>query len=176
MVAPYDSIYHTMMHFDAVDWYSIELQKSTLRPNTFIINVDNHIDLHYVHYKLDPSAKSIVQEQKFDAEEHWTGDVFYCEIWEFIYQKYKERTERMLKTNEDPKFLIRDEDFANTNTKRTIKDIAYCESPYKRIIITRDKSILRNDDICKTIHVNHIEMPEPTVRHNLSSIRGFFNI
>ena len=174
MVAPYDSIYYTMMNFDKINWNNIDFQKSKLRPNTFIIKVDNHIDLHYVHYKFDPNAKSIIQEKKFDAEEHWTGDVLYCKIWEFIYQKYEERTQRMLSLNEEPCFLIRDESFANSNSKHSIKDIAYCNSPYKRIIITTNKSITRNDDICKTIHVPKIEMPEPTVRHNLKTIKEFF--
>lgn len=176
MVAPYDSIYYTMMNFGSIDWEDIEFHKSNLRPNTFIVQIENNIDLHYVHYKFDPNAKTIVQEKQFDREEHWTGDVFYDKIWEFIYEKYTERTKRMLSLNEEPCFLIRDESFANSNTKHSIKDIAYCGSPYKRIIITTDTTITRNDDICKTIHVPKIEMPEPTVRHNLSSIRGFFNI
>lgn len=176
MVAPYDSIYHTMVNFDKINWFNYDFEPSKLRPNTFIIKVENIIELHYVHYKFDPNAKSIIQEKKFDVEEHWTGDVYYCKIWEFINEKYIERTKRMLSLNEKPCFLIRDEDFANTNSKHTIKDIAYCDSPYKRIIITTDKSIKRNDDICKTIIVPTIEYPEPTVKQHLKQIIDFFKI
>ena len=176
MVSPYDSIYYTMINFDKINWNNIDFQKSNLRPNTFIIKVDNNIDLHYVHYKFDPNAKTLKVENKTDKEEQWIGDVYYCKIWEFIYQKYEERTKRMLALNEEPCFLIRDECFANTNSKHSIKYIAYCESTYKRINITTDKSITRNDDICKTIHVDKIEVPLPTILHNIKTIKAFINI
>lgn len=176
MVSPYHSIHYTMLNFDNVDWYNYTFEKSKLRENTYIVKVVDEIELHYVHYKFDPNAKNIYQEKKFDREEKWTGDVYYCKIWEFINEKYIERVERMLALKENPSFLLRDETFANQNSKISMRDIAYCDSPYKRVIITRDQKIDRNDDICKTIHVKDIEMPEPTVRHNLDEIKGFLAI
>lgn len=175
-VVPYDSIIYVMENFDKINWYDYEFEKSKLRPNTFIIKVENAIEFHYVHYKFDPKAKTIIQEKKFDKEENWTGDVLYCKIWEFINQKYLDRTKRMKECNEEPVFLIRDETFANSNSKFTIKDIANHPSKFKRIIITTNKSIIRNDDICKTIHVNKIEMPLPTVRNNFKQIKDFLNL
>lgn len=176
MVSPYDSIYYTMMNFKNVNWKDIDFKKSKLRPNTFIINVQNNIDFHYVHYKFDEKANTIVQEKKFDIEEHWTGDVFYNKIWEFVLKKYQERTKRMLELNEDPCFLICQENYANINQKHTLKDIANCESKYKRIIITTDESINRNDEVCKTIIVPKIKFPEPTVKEFLPIIKDFFKI
>ena len=82
----------------------------------------------------------------------------------------------MLECNEKPCFLIRDENYANTKCKHTIKDIAYNNSNFKRIIITKDKNITRNDEICKTIHPNKIEVPLPTIIHNFQQINDFFNL
>lgn len=175
-VVPYDSIIYVMNNFEKINWYDYEFEKSKLRPNTFIIKVENKIEFHYVHYKFDPSSKTIIQEKKFDKEENWTGDVLYCRIWEFINQKYLDRTKRMLECKEEPVFLIRDEDFANNNSKYTIKDIANHPAKFKRIIITKDKNITRNDNICKTIHVNKIEMPLPTIRNNFKQIKNFLNL
>lgn len=175
-VIPYDSIMYTMNNFNKINWFDYTFLKSSLRPNTFIIQVEKNINFHYVHYKFDPNSKSIIQEKKFDKEEIWTGDVLYCKIWEFINEKYIERTKRMLQLNEEPVFLIREENFANINQKYTLKDIANSDSPFKRIIITTDKNIDRNDNICKTIHTNKIEMPLPTVRKNFNEINSFLNL
>jgi hypothetical protein len=172
-VVPYDSIVYVMGNFYKIDWYDYELEKSKLRSNTFVIRVENKIEFHYVHYKFDPTAKSITQEKKFDKEEKWTGDVLYCRIWEFINQKYLERAKRMVECNDEPCFLIRDESYSNGNSKFSIKDIADNESNFKRLIITTNKTVNRNDDVCKTIHVGKIEMPLPTVIHNLPIITSF---
>lgn len=175
-VVPYDSIIYVMNNFEKINWFDYDFEKSKLRQNTFILKVENNIEFHYVHYKYDPKAKSIIQEKKFDKEENWTGDVLYYKIWEFINQKYLDRTKRMLECNEEPCFLIRDENYANANSKYTIKDIAYHQSKFKRIIITKDKNIIRNDEICKTIHPDKIEVPLPTIIHNFQQINDFFNL
>lgn len=175
-VVPYDSIIYVMDNFYKIDWYDYDLKKSKLRPNTFIINVEDKVEFHYVHYKFDPKAKNIIQERKFDKEENWTGDVLYCRIWEFINQKYLERVKRMLDCKEEPCFLIRDETFANANSNFSIMDIANNKSTFKRFLITTNENVDRNDDICKTVHVGKIEMPLPTVIHNFSQINSFFNL
>ena len=173
MICPYDSIIYTMNNFDKMNWFNYEFEKSKLRENTYIIKVENNIEIHYVHYKFDSNANSIIQEKKFDKEEQWTGDVLYCKIWEFINQKYNERVNRMLSSKEKPIFLIREETFANDKCKFSIKDIAEHSSNFKRIIITTDKNITRNDNICKTIHVNKIEAPLPTIIKYKEEIKSF---
>ena len=176
MVCPYDSIVYTMNDLCSINWMKFSLKPSSLRANTFILTVDDKIELHYIHYKFDPTAIHITQESKFDTEEQWTGDVYYNKIWEFVVNKYVSRVKRMTQVNELPCFLIRDESYGNTGSVNTIKDIAYNDSIYKRIIITKDMSVNRNDEICKTIHPSDIEMPEPTVRRYLNTIKDFFNI
>lgn len=174
MVAPYDSIIYTMDNWRTIRWNNIKIRRSSLRKNTFIIVVDDCIELHYVHYKYDANAKSIVQEHKFSAEEEWTGDVFYYKIWEFVTKKYVERAKRMLSISEPPMFLIREGGYANAGCKHTLADIANHPSNYRRIIITTDSSLERNDDVCKVIHVDSIEAPSPTVLHHFNDIREFF--
>ena len=176
MIASYDSIYEVMNNFKNINWYNYEMDKSKLKPNTFIIRIENKIEINYVHYIFDPKADQIIQKKTFDKEEHWTGDVCYNKIWEFVNEKYLERTKRMLELNEKPCFLIRQETLGNNKIKHDLKDLAECNSNYKRIIITNDNKIKRNDEICKTILVNRIEVPEPTVKHNLSTIKNFFNL
>ena len=171
-IIDFNSMYYMAKNYDQINFENYELTKD--KNWNFSLIIDGKIKINYVHYKFDPNAKTIKVDNKTDKEEEWIGDVYYCKIWEFIYQKYEERTKRMLALNEEPCFLIRDESFANANSKHSIKDIAYCNSPYKRIIITTDKSITRNDDICKTIHVDKIEVPLPTILHNIKTIKEFF--
>lgn len=64
MICPYDSIIYIMNNFDKIDWFNYEFEKSKLKENTFIIKVENNIEIHYVHYKFDPNANSIIQEKK----------------------------------------------------------------------------------------------------------------
>ena len=177
MVLPYDSVMYIMKNFNKINWYNYEFEKSKLRANTFIIKIENNIEIHYVHYIFSEKDSIIRQEKNHsDKEEQWSGEVFYNKIWEYINEKYLNRTERMLKTNENPCFLIKDEPYANKNSKYDIKDITYCDCPFKRIIITQNKSINRNDEICKTIHISKIEDPLPTIKHNINTIKEFFNL
>lgn len=117
-----------------------------------------------------------MQEKIFNNEEEWTGNVYYNKIWEYINDKYLERTKRMLNCDEPPMFIFRDEPQGNEYSKYCIKDLANNTSEFKRIIITKDHSIIRNDQICKTIHVNEISWSEPTIINHLTNIKAFFNL
>lgn len=176
MIASYDSIFKVLKDFDKINWFDYELDKSKIKPYTYTIRIEKCIELNYVHYIFDPKATQIIQKKSFDVEEHWTGDVCYNKIWEYVNEKYIERTKRMLELKEKPCFLIREETLGNDKIIHSLLDISNCESPYKRLIITKNKQIIRNDDICKTILVDKIENPEPTIIHNFNSIKQFFEI
>lgn len=80
----------------------------------------------------------------------------------------------MKQCNEEPVFLLRDEVYAANNySTKTMKDVANNTSKYKRIIITRDKSITRNDDVCKTIHIDKLDTLEHTVQTYIAEITSF---
>jgi len=168
MVCPNDSIMYVMNNFNKINWFNYDFEKSTLKKNTYIIKVENVIELHYVHYNFDSKATKLYTNKD-------TNEVYYCRIWEYINQKYLDRVQRMLECKDKPIFLIRDEAYANSNSKYSIKDIAYNNSDYKRIIITKDKSVTRNDELCKTILVNKIELPLTTINKYYNSIISFIN-
>lgn len=172
MILSYDSIYYLLNHFTEINWLNYDFEKSSLRKNTFIISVDNKIKIHYVHYYFDPKAKTLIKQK----ENAWTGDIKYCRIWEFINEKYLSRVKRMMDLKEEPMFLIKEDEFSSINSKHSLDDIANCSSSYKRIIITKNNNIKRNDNICKTILINKIEDPMPTIKNNFNDIKNFFNL
>ena len=53
MVVPQNSIKILLTEFDKIDWYNIDMNKSTIRKNTFIIIVDNKIELHLTQNKMN---------------------------------------------------------------------------------------------------------------------------
>ena len=167
----YDSIYYTMMNFDKINWYNYDFEKSQINKNTFIINVENNIRIHYVHYLFNPNAKTIIKPKKTKDIRNMSNDVEYCKIWEYVNEKYLIRTERMLSCKDEPIFLIMEKTYPYKQ-KYTLKDIAECDSPYKRIIITTDKSIIGNDK-CKVIYVNKLDTPVNTVVSNINEIKSF---
>ena len=177
MVTPYTSIKYMLEHFKDINWDNFDLEKSKLRPNTFVIKVDNNIDIHYVHYKFDPKANTIITKNKIDSKGNiWDGDILYNHIWEYIVEKYQDRTKRLKNISEPPCFFIMEEKFTNEHSKVTLKELANINSPYKKIILTTNKNINTNNSLTKTIHTNKIEMPEPTIRKYISQINTFFSI
>lgn len=168
---PYDSIIYLMKNYDKINWYNYNFEKSQINKNTFIINVENNISIHYVHYKFNSNAKTIIIPKKTKDIRNMSNDVEYCKIWEYVNEKYLVRTERMIKSKENPIFLIMEKTYPYKQ-KYTLNDIAECNSPYKRIIITTDKSIIENDK-CKVIYVNILDTPVNTVITNIEEIKSF---
>jgi hypothetical protein len=148
MVAPYSSILWCLEHFYEIDWGAVRLNKSPLKPSTFIITVDNHITLHFVHYIFNPLIQYAIVDRKLQGD-GTVRDVESNHIWEYVVNKYIERTKRMISLHEPPTFLIRDEPYARSGS---LNDIAYSTSKFKRVILTRNMNIRRNDSICKTIY------------------------
>ena len=181
MVLPYNSILYLLSNFNKVKWNRVKMVESQHRKNTYVLTVDNEIQIHYVHYKFDPTATHLVVNrddyQRSHAEisrSNRGGDVYYCRIWEYIYDKYKERVARMLELNEPPMFLIKDELYMNPD-QSVLRKIAECSSPYKRIVITANTNITRDDDVVKTIHYT-VKDTYKTVIDNMDSVKMFFNI
>lgn len=176
MVLPYDSVCYLMSNWDSINFNKFEIKASKFKNNTFVLIIDGKIELHFVHYVLDKNANMPLKEQKYTKDGAWWGNVRFKDIESYIKEKYITRLNRMKQCNEEPVFLLRDEVYAaNNNSSKTMKDVANNTSKYKRIIITRDKSITRNDSVCKTIHIDKLDTLEHTVQTYITEITGFLN-
>ena len=158
MVAPYKSILTVMEHFRDIHWGNFQLRESRTRLGTFIISVDGQIDLHYVHYKFNPLVSHAIVDRQLNKS-GGVRDVESNHIWEYVVDKYIERTKRMLRSNEPPVFLLRDETYASDINQLPV--CMYHSSPYKRIIITANKGLNRNDSVVTTIHPNATLINDP---------------
>ena len=167
MVCPYDSIFYLMNNYNKINWNNYEFSKSNIKKNTFIITIDNKINLHFVHHIFDPAIKV----PKIEKDNEWQGEIRYCKIWELINNNYLKRIER-IKTASVPIFLIYDEIYPIKNV-HTIKDLAYNDSNFKRIIITTDKTLVRNDNICKIIHIDYRKDMNLLLNEKMNDIVSF---
>lgn len=177
----YDSMYYIITQYDNIDWFNYEIRKSIIKPNTFDIVIDNKFFINYSHYLQDLKCSSIVTTSKYDKAHkvHYMGDVKYCKIWEYVVQKYIDRCNRLLNTNEDPCFIIRDDEHLLSSTTRSVKhnilDIINVTS-YKTIILTSNKSLTSSNINCKVIYTNMNLHPDDNIKHNLSNITSFFGL
>ena len=174
MVCPYDSIYRMLTRFTSINWANIKLNESTMKPNTYVLTVDNQVDIHYVHYMFNPNATTLITRSNSDTPIcEWHSHREYCRIWEYIIDRYRSRVRRMIDCGKEPVFLLRDEDYAQHVNGYSMKDLSESDSKYKRFIITTDKTCNRNDTVVKTIHPDKIERPYLTVSKYLSTFNSF---
>lgn len=104
-VCPYRGIKHIMEHLYDINWSNISFSKSTIRKNTYVITVDNAFPIHYVHYKFNKKYyEPHVIIHGSNKDDDWSSDVESDHIWDYVFEKYIERTKRMMKTNELPCF------------------------------------------------------------------------
>jgi len=168
MVLPYDSMYNLMLNFDKINFNNIEMKKSTIRENTFIIVIDNQVEIHYVHHEFRPDTKELTV--RIDGSGRHLGN---NHIWEYIWNKYEERIKDMLSTNMQPKFIIHDQDWGNN--KHNIKDLIKLKCSYKRCFITTENiDFDYNKNLIKIIHVNKRTEPEPMINTYFNEINDFF--
>lgn len=124
-------------HFEEIkNTNDIELDKdSTTKNQSFIIKLPYNVNIHYRHYRLDLSAKT----------NYVNGvDVFGPKIYEYTYNKFLERKERMKENNEAPTFIVvtRSSDIYNYTLENTIDFIKNLHTKCKVIIITNYKELL----------------------------------
>lgn len=175
MVLPYDSVCYLMSNWNSINFDKFTIEASKFKNNTFVLIIDGKVELHFVHYVFDKNANVPLKEQKYTKDGAWWGNVRYKNIVFYIKERYITRLNRMKQCNEEPVFLLRDEVYAANNySSKTMKDVANNTSNYKRIIITRDKSITRNDAVCKTIHIDTLDTLEHTVQTYINEITSFY--
>ena len=125
-----DSFIYLMENYDNINWNNIEINKYKRfdAQTCYSFTVDNNIQIKYPHY---------IQGKKEDKELINGRDIYDWRAYEYAYNKYQKRTERMLKKKENPVFLILSEmkdgyDYDFNNLKR----ICEAKTTYKLIIIT----------------------------------------
>lgn len=176
-VVPYRGIQQMLDHFYDINWGRISLDESRLRKKTYVITVDDRFPIHFVHYKLNVNVQTpTVITHGSNQDDDWSSDVEWNSIYRYVVDKYIERVKRMIALKEPPCFLIHEDAFDNEHYKVHLSDLADNSSLYKRIIITTDKSISRNDSICKTILTGVREYHKPSVRQYFEQINNFFSI
>ena len=175
-VCPYRGIKYIMEHLYDINWGNITLSESKLRKRSYIITVDNAFPIHFVHYKFNKKVKKpTVVTHGSNQDDDWSSDIEWNHIWEYVVEKYIERVKRMVNLQEQPCFVLHEDKFDNEAYPVTLKELAEHESSFKRIIITTDTSITRNDDVCKTILTETRNYPKPSVRKYFDEIMNFIN-
>jgi len=113
-VIDFNSMYYLIKNFENINFNNFDLTKDDKWNFTLVI--DNNIKVKYVHYLFDKNAKQIITKGP---------NVYYCKIWEYIIKKYIERTERMLKIQNKPIFII--------GSIHHLKDHSYTENEILKI-------------------------------------------
>ena len=142
MLTSYDSILYTINNFASINWGNFKLDESELKPNTYKIIVEQQVSLHYIHYLFNPSRKVICDKKSYMSNLPIDdNEVEYCKIWEYVVNKYVNRTKRMRSLQEPPVFLLMD-DASSHNDK--MYDIITNQTNYHRIILTTQQYNVRD--------------------------------
>lgn len=175
----YDSIYYLLQNYKNINWYDYSIRKSDIIKDTFILNIQNNIDIHYVHYKFDANATTLQKDKTFDKTKYdfWMGDIKYYKILDFINEKYLTRVNRLIKELGDPIFLIVDNNnFSDIRAKtNSIVDILNSQDMYKKIIITMNPT-LHSTSNCKIIYDNVCTHPDILLKRHLTTINEFLTL
>lgn len=129
-VTPYDSFEKLLNSYDSLNWFNVNMRESTIKPSTYILTIDNTIDLHFVHYWFN--TKTVYGTT--------THDIAMPNIWEYIIEKYFVRIKRMLRSKEEPCFLINEESYGN-QSQDTLLRIAKNEYKYRLLIVSSNRDI-----------------------------------
>ena len=173
-IVSYKDIYYLMNNFYDINWNTFDVEKSTIWEDTYLVNVDNNLKIHYLHYKYNPKAlkpQKVLYSNSIDDE--WNGNVIYNKIWDYVEEKYMDRVKRMKELKEPPVFLIHEESLGNKSSDVTLSDLAEADSKFRRYIITTNSTISRNDDICRISVVNQRLYPIPQMMAEHEKICSF---
>lgn len=95
-----DDFVTLMKEWDNIDFMNYTVDKCGKKlEDGFKTVIDGKVTLLWYHYKFSP---------KFARPTTKGINVFYNRIWEYISEKYEERTRRMLAAKEDPVFIFAD--------------------------------------------------------------------
>lgn len=171
-VTPYFSIQYMLDHWSEIDWDAFSIVANAQRPLTFSVIVDGKISIHYVHYFYQKQAKTPFTKG---------ASVFFCNIEDFIREKYVERVHRM-KTQGDmanPLFIIHEEAFANGNAVSRLKRIMTTKCAFKRFVVTHSfdlSGVIYDLSNVRYIHTPEKMLPQQMIEQYGDQINRFFEI
>lgn len=112
------------------------------------ISVDKTFVIKYVHYAYDKNAR-----EKIIKENHGSVTIYWDKIDNYIIEKYKARTNRMINNNNEPIFIIGNFFKDQYINYEDAKEIA-SKSKYKIIFVTDDTRVneLKNDNFDVVIY------------------------
>lgn len=127
MTLDYESMYYLIENFKDINFDNYELYKN--KNWHFYIKIDDKVRISYPHYKFGPSYKKITVKGV---------DVWYCKIWEYINEKYIERTKRM-KLEKDVIFILATIHPCQFYTAEQVKSICeLCTKKGYKLIVAND--------------------------------------
>lgn len=122
-------------HYKEIDFENFELKKVNKKinnkDNDFYILLDDTVKIFYEHYKFDKNYNKPSEVDNID--------IHYNKIWEYIYEKFKIRCERMSKS-EKPIIIFNDHD----PTYDPLKIIKICEEKNYRLLAFTDRIKKKN--------------------------------
>lgn len=124
-----DDFYNLIINYENINFNNFELIK---KDNwKFYIKIDNLITIYYAHYKFNKNYNTITTIK---------DDVYYNKIWEYIIEKYKIRTKRMLELNEPPIFIVGSTNIGQLYTKDQLQK--FCTIKDKKIFLFSKEKLI----------------------------------
>lgn len=166
-----DDYFTLIKDFENINFMNFEIHKTKenekindLMECNFNIIIDNKIKVFYNHYRFSSKDDKIRKDGI---------DIYYNKIWEYIVEKYKERTKRMLTDKTKPIILLHCQLGHYYNIQNDI--IKLCNNKkYKYILLTNTNEIIKNENnLILPGNVLKYENPEHYTDYYKNEIKEF---
>lgn len=130
-------------NFNKINFKNVEIKKIGKNlEDGFFITIDNLINVFYQHYKFDKNCNTpTLKDDVTNMLGHWSIDIHYNKIWEYILEKYESRLNRM---NFNDTFILALEDNNNLDLD---KILPLAEKLKFKVILTTKKEIKPSDKL-----------------------------
>jgi len=140
----FDSFIKLMDNYYTINYNNIMMEVNKIHGGYNLI-IDNSVKVQYIHYRFNKNFKKPTVKGV---------NIYYCRIWKYIVEKYKQRLKRMLTNNEQPIWVMKDTfwDFTSENCKLLLekhkdKHIILCtKDPELKCYESSNIKIILDDD------------------------------
>jgi len=173
MICPYHSILYIMKNWEHINWMDYAVERSTIRPNTFVVKVDKgNIEIHYVHHKEDKKLTETHTSYDTYPDGKWPYEHISNDISRIVEEKYLLRVRRMIESHEEPVFLLSPASYAKSQNV-TLQDLANCDCRFKRIVISRETMKTPYPNKVKLINRRKLGIPYYRTQATMPDIETF---